>query len=139
MATGDESQFRYQFKGGRVVVIGSKNVTAPGPGVAAYSVSKAALNQLIRVTALEWGRDRIRLNTLHPNAVFDTGIWTEEVLTARAKHYGLSIEDYKTNNLLKVEITSRDVAELAAEMCGPLFSKTTAAQLPIDGGNERVI
>jgi hypothetical protein len=51
----------------------------------------------------------------------------------------LSIEDYKTNNLLKVEITSRDVAELAAEMCGPLFSKTTAAQLPIDGGNERVI
>jgi hypothetical protein len=61
------------------------------------------------------------------------------VLTARAKHYGLSIEDYKTNNLLKVEITSRDVAELAAEMCGPLFSKTTAAQLPIDGGNERVI
>lgn len=127
------------FKGGRVVVIGSKNVTAPGPGVAAYSVSKAALNQLIRVTALEWGCDRIRLNTLHPNAVFDTGIWTEEVLTARAKHYGLSIEDYKTNNLLKVEITSRDVAELAAEMCGPLFSKTTAAQLPIDGGNERVI
>ena len=127
------------LKGGRVVVIGSKNVTAPGPGVAAYSVSKAALNQLIRVTALEWGRDRIRLNTLHPNAVFDTGIWTEEVLTARAKHYGLSIEDYKTNNLLKVEITSRDVAELAAEMCGPLFSKTTAAQLPIDGGNERVI
>jgi hypothetical protein len=61
------------------------------------------------------------------------------VLTARAKHYGLTIEDYKTNNLLKVEITSRDVAELATEMCGPLFSKTTAAQLPIDGGNERVI
>ncbi|MEB3312233.1 MAG: bifunctional aldolase/short-chain dehydrogenase [Snowella sp.] len=127
------------FNGGRVVVIGSKNVPAPGPGVGAYSVSKAALNQLIRVTALEWGRDRIRLNTLHPNAVFDTGIWTEEVLTARAKHYGLSIENYKTNNLLKVEITSRDVAELAAEMCGPLFAKTTAAQVPIDGGNERVI
>jgi hypothetical protein len=24
-------------------------------------------------------------------------------------------------------------------MCGPLFSKTTGAQVPIDGGNERVI
>lgn len=127
------------FNGGRVVAIGSKNVTAPGPGVGAYSVSKAALNQLIRVTALEWSRDRIRLNTIHPNAVFDTGIWTEEILKARSKHYGLSVEDYKTNNLLKVEITSQDVAELAAEMCGPLFSKTTAAQVPIDGGNERVI
>ena len=41
--------------------------------------------------------------------------------------------------MLKVEITSRDVAELAAEMCGPLFAKTTAAGVPIDGGNDRVI
>ncbi|HSS49752.1 MAG TPA: bifunctional aldolase/short-chain dehydrogenase, partial [Thermoanaerobaculia bacterium] len=39
--------------GGRVVVIGSKNVPAPGPGVAAYSASKAALQQLARVAALE--------------------------------------------------------------------------------------
>jgi rhamnose utilization protein RhaD (predicted bifunctional aldolase and dehydrogenase)/NAD(P)-dependent dehydrogenase (short-subunit alcohol dehydrogenase family) len=126
-------------RGGRVVVIGSKNVPAPGPGAAAYSASKAALNQLARVAALEWGVDNIRINSLHPNAVFDTGIWTDEVLQARAKHYGLTVEQYKKNNVLKTEITSRDVAELAAEMCGPLFAKTTAAQVPVDGGNERVI
>ena len=125
--------------GGRVVAIGSKNVPAPGPAAAAYSASKAALTQLMRVAALEWSSDRIRVNTLHPNAVFDTGIWTEEVLTSRAKHYGLTIEEYKTNNLLKVEVTSHHVAELAAEMCGNLFACTTAAQLPIDGGNDRVI
>jgi NAD(P)-dependent dehydrogenase (short-subunit alcohol dehydrogenase family) len=125
--------------GGRVVVIGSKNVPAPGPGAAAYSASKAALNQLARVAALEWGADNIRINSLHPNAVFDTGIWTEEVLAARAKHYGLTVEQYKKNNVLKTEVTSRDVAELAAEMCGPLFARTTAAQVPVDGGNERVI
>ncbi|MEK7262417.1 MAG: bifunctional aldolase/short-chain dehydrogenase, partial [Pseudomonadota bacterium] len=126
-------------KGGRVVIIGSKNVPAPGPGAAAYSASKAALNQLARVAALEWGGDNIRINSLHPNAVFDTGIWTDTVLKARAKHYGLTVEQYKKNNVLKVEVTSRDVAELAAEMCGPLFAKTTAAQVPVDGGNERVI
>ncbi|MBI3546891.1 MAG: bifunctional aldolase/short-chain dehydrogenase, partial [Gammaproteobacteria bacterium] len=126
-------------RAGRVVVIGSKNVPAPGPGAAAYSASKAALNQLARVAALEWGADHIRINSLHPNAVFDTGIWTDEVLAARAKHYGLSVEQYKKNNVLKVEVTSRDVAELAAEMCGPLFAKTTGAQVPVDGGNERVI
>ncbi len=124
---------------GRVVVIGSKNVPAPGYGAAAYSASKAALNQLARVAALEWGQDNIRINSLHPNAVFDTGIWSEEILQSRAQHYGMSVEAYKTNNLLKVEITSKDVAELAAEMCGTLFAKTTGAQLPIDGGNERVI
>jgi rhamnose utilization protein RhaD (predicted bifunctional aldolase and dehydrogenase)/NAD(P)-dependent dehydrogenase (short-subunit alcohol dehydrogenase family) len=124
---------------GRVVIIGSKNVSAPGPGAAAYSASKAALNQLMRVLAMEWGSDGIRLNTLHPNAVFDTGIWTDEVLESRAKYYGLTVEEYKTNNVLGVEVNSADVAELAAEMCGALFAKTTAAQVPIDGGNDRVI
>ncbi|EAZ89937.1 bifunctional aldolase/short-chain dehydrogenase [Crocosphaera chwakensis] len=125
--------------GGRMVVIGSKNVPAPGPGAAAYSASKAALNQLTRVAALEWGKDKIRINSIHPNGVFDTGIWTEEVLETRAKNYGLTIEEYKTNNVLKVEVTSHDVAELAANMCDRLFEKTTAAQVPLDGGNERVI
>lgn len=125
--------------GGRVVIIGSKNVPAPGPGVAAYSVSKAAVNQLARVAALEWGVDGIRINSIHPNMVFDTGIWTPEVLESRARHYGMTVGQYRTNNVLRVEVVTRDVAELAAEMCGPLFAKTTAAQVPVDGGNERVI
>src|SRR5690348_2158735 len=124
---------------GRVAIIGSKNVPAPGPGAAAYSASKAALTQLARVAALEWGGDGIRVNVLHPNAVFDTGIWTEDVLRSRAANYGLSVAEYKTSNVLHVEVTSRDVAELAAEICGPTFAKTTGAQIPIDGGNERVI
>jgi rhamnose utilization protein RhaD (predicted bifunctional aldolase and dehydrogenase)/NAD(P)-dependent dehydrogenase (short-subunit alcohol dehydrogenase family) len=130
---------KFAPRGGRVVVVGSKNVPAPGPGAAAYSASKAALNQLARVAALEWGADNIRINSLHPNAVFDTGLWTPEVLAARAQHYGLSVEAYKTNNLLKVEVKSSDVAELAAELLGTLFAKTTGAQIPVDGGNDRVI
>ncbi|HXZ96672.1 MAG TPA: SDR family NAD(P)-dependent oxidoreductase, partial [Burkholderiales bacterium] len=126
-------------KGGRAVVIGSKNVPAPGPGAAAYSASKAALSQLARVAALEWGAEGMRINIIHPNAVFDTAIWSEAVLASRAAQYGLSVEQYKKNNILRTEVNSRDVAELAAEMCGPLFAKTTAAQVPVDGGNERVI
>ena len=127
------------LRGGRMVIIGSKNVPAPGPGAAAYSASKAALNQLARVAALEWGADGIRVNSVHPNAVFDTGLWTEEVLASRAQYYGLSVDAYKKNNVLGVEVSSRDVAELAAEMCGPLFAKTTGSQVPVDGGNDRVI
>jgi len=126
-------------RGGRVVVVGSKNVPAPGPGAAAYSASKAALNQLARIAALEWGADGIRVNSLHPNQVFDTALWTDAVLAERARRYGLTVEQYKTNNVLHTEVTSRDVAELAAEMCGLLFAKTTGAQVPVDGGNERVI
>ena len=126
-------------QGGRVVVIGSKNVPAPGPGAAAYSASKAALTQLARVAALEWGKDGIRVNVLHPNAVFDTGLWDEEKIAARAAAYGLDVDSYRRHNVLGVEVGSRDVAELAAELCGPLFAKTTGAQIPVDGGNERVI
>src|SRR5579859_3393709 len=126
-------------RGGRVVVVGSKNVPAPGPGAAAYSASKAALTQLARVAALEWGGDGIRVNVVHPNQVFDTAIWTEEVLRSRAAQYGLSVEAYRRNNVLRVEVSSRDVAEVVAELCGPIFARTTGAQIPVDGGNERVI
>ena len=134
-----EPYLKLALNGGRVVIIGSKNVPAPGPGAGAYSASKAALNQLMRVAALEWGKDNIRINTLHPNAVFDTALWTDEILQARADSYGMTVEEYKKRNIMKVEVTSHDVAELSAEMCGPLFAKTTAAQVPVDGGDERVI
>ena len=124
---------------GRVAIVGSRNVPAPGPGAAGYSASKAALTQLARVAALEWGKDGIRVNIVNPDRVFDTGIWTEDVLRARAEYYGMTVEQYKKKNVLRVEITSHDVGELVAEICGPLFAKTTGAQVPIDGGSERVI
>ena len=125
--------------GGRVVVVGSKNVPAPGPAAAAYSASKSAVTQLARVAALEWGKDGIRVNVVHPNAVFDTGLWTDEVLEGRARHYGMSVDEYRRNNVLGVEVTSRDVAEVVCALCGPTFSHTTGAQVPVDGGNDRVI
>jgi len=122
-----------------VAVIGSKNVPAPGRGVASYSASKAALQQLARVAALEWAADGIRVNTVHPNAVFDTALWNEERIAARAAAYGLTPDAYRRSNLLGVEVRSRDVAEVAVELCCPLFSRTTGAQIPVDGGTERVV
>ena len=126
-------------RGGRVVVIGSKNVPAPGPGVAGYSASKAALTQLARVAALEWGADGIRVNVIHPNAVFDTGAWPDDVVAQRAASYGVTVEQYRTNNVLGTEVTAADVARLCVAMCGPAFAKTTGAPVPVDGGNDRVI
>ncbi|MFQ5643333.1 MAG: bifunctional aldolase/short-chain dehydrogenase [Thiogranum sp.] len=122
-----------------VVFIASKNVPAPGPGASSYSVAKAGMTQLARVAALELAGDGIRVNTLHPDAVFDTAIWTDEVLEKRASHYGLSVQEYKTKNLLKTEVRSTDVAGLVCALAGPLFARTTGAQIPVDGGNDRVI
>jgi len=125
--------------GGRVVVIGSKNVAAPGRSAAAYSASKAALTQLSRVAALEWADDEIRVNLVHPDAVFDTGLWTPKLLAERAGQHGVDVETYKRRNLLRTEITSEDVARAVVALCDDTFRVTTGAQIPIDGGNERVV
>lgn len=125
-------------RGGRVVLISTKNVAAPGPGVAAYSSSKAAASQLARIAALEWATDGIRVNQVEPDAVFDTSIWTPELLNARAANYGLSVEEYKARNLLQVEVTSAAVAEAVLVFCEKL-PVTTGAHLSVDGGNDRVI
>lgn len=125
--------------GGRVVLVGTKNVAAPGPGASAYSASKTAASQLARVAALEWAGDNIRVNTVNPDAVFDTGLWTPELLAERAAKYSMTVDEYKRRNLLGAEITSDDVARAVVELCTDAFGRTTGAQLPIDGGNERVI
>ncbi|MDX2377844.1 SDR family oxidoreductase [Microbacterium sp. LRZ72] len=125
-------------RGGRVVLVSTKNVAAPGPGVGAYSASKAAAAQLARVAALEWAPDGIRVNQVEPDAVFDTAIWTDELLEARAAHYGLSVEEYRTRNLLRIEVRSAMVADAVAAFCEALPA-TTGAHLSVDGGNERVI
>jgi rhamnose utilization protein RhaD (predicted bifunctional aldolase and dehydrogenase)/NAD(P)-dependent dehydrogenase (short-subunit alcohol dehydrogenase family) len=122
-----------------VVIVGSRNVPAPGPGQAAYSASKAGLTQLARVAALELAPDGIRVNIIHPHAVFDTGVWSPEVIAERAAAYGMSIAEYKKNNLLGVQIRAHDVALAVAALIGPAFRCTTGAQIPIDGGNDRVI
>lgn len=125
-------------RGGRLVLVSTKNVAAPGPGVAAYSASKAAAAQLARVLALEWAPDGIRVNQVEPDAVFDTSIWTPELLAARAAEYGLTIEAYRTRNLLGAEVTSAAVAEAVGVFC-EMLPVTTGAHLSVDGGNDRVI
>ena len=122
-----------------IVIIASKNVPAPGPGAAAYSSAKAALTQLARVAALELGGDGIRVNAIHPNAVYYTAIWTDEVLASRAAHYDMTVEQYKTSNVLGTEVRSEDVARSVMLLAGTQLSKTTGAQLAVDGGNDRVI
>lgn len=123
----------------QIIVIGSRNVAAPGPGAAAYSASKAALVQLARVAALELAPEGIRVNILHPDAVFDTELWTPEALKRSADRYGITVEEYQRRNLMKTKIVSADIAEAVCALAGSAFRKTTGAQIPIDGGNDRVI
>lgn len=122
-----------------ILVVGSRNFAAPGAGAAAYSVSKAGLTQLARVAALELAADGVRVNVVHPDAVFDTALWTEDTLARSAARYNLSVDEYKMKNLLRREIRAVDVAHLLSALASDTFAATTGAQIPIDGGNDRVI
>ena len=122
-----------------IVLLGSRNVNAPGAGAASYSCAKAALTQLCRVAALELAPEGVRVNIIHPDAVFDTELWTPEALQRSAERYGLTVDEYKTRNLMKTEILSANIGEMVSTMAGPVFGKTTGAQIPVDGGNDRII
>ena len=123
-------------RGGRIIVVSPQNLVPPGKGPAAYAAAKAALTQLVRSTAAEWGISRIRVQIVHPDNVFDTAIWTPEVLEQRAKCRGMTVDEYRRANSLRIEISSQDVAELVVTLCGSAFSKTTGAQIAIDGGSD---
>ncbi|MGB1142510.1 MAG: SDR family oxidoreductase, partial [Halioglobus sp.] len=122
-----------------ILIVGSRNYAAPGAGAAAYSVSKAGITQLARVAALELAPDGVRVNVVHPDAVFDTALWTDEALERSAQRYNVSVEQYKTKNLLGREIESTQVGALLSTIASDLFKATTGAQIPIDGGSDRVI
>ena len=109
-----------------IIIIASKNVPAPGPGAGAYSVAKAGLTQLGRVAALELGDKGIRVNMVHPNQVFDTAIWTKEVLEKRARHYGQTVEQYKTSNILHTKLLQKTWRIWFAPWPGLLLPKLPA-------------
>jgi NAD(P)-dependent dehydrogenase (short-subunit alcohol dehydrogenase family) len=67
--------------GGSVINISSIAGLTPDPGLGMYSVSKAALNMLTKVTAKEWGADNIRVNSICPGLIktkFSEALWQNE-------------------------------------------------------------
>ena len=122
-----------------VIFIGTRNVGAPGLGAGTYTIAKSGLTQMARLAALELAPYQIRVNIVHPDCVYETAVWTEKILKNRAKEYGISVKKYKSRNLLKKPVHSRDVAEIVSFLASNHSKKITGAQIPVDGGNDRII
>jgi len=73
-----------------------------------------------------------------PDAVYDTGLWTPELLAARAKAYNLSVEQYRKKNLLRPKFRPR-MSPSSPPKCAGRFSPRPRRPVPVDGGNERVV
>jgi NAD(P)-dependent dehydrogenase (short-subunit alcohol dehydrogenase family) len=116
---------------GNIVNISSVTGLRSFPGVLAYCVSKAALDQLTRCAALELAAKGVRVNAVNPGVV----------VTEIHKRGGMSEEDYsaflehskQTHPLGRVGQPD-EIAELVFFLASKQASWITGATYSIDGG-----
>lgn len=130
---------RKQNIGGDIVNIVSKNSVVAGPNNAGYGSAKAAQAHLTRLMAAEVGSDKIRVNTVNPDAVIaDSNIWAGGWAEGRAKAYGITVEElpayYAKRTLLNEAILPEDIANACFAFVGGLLGKSTGNVLNVDGG-----
>jgi NAD(P)-dependent dehydrogenase (short-subunit alcohol dehydrogenase family) len=130
---------RKQGMGGDIINVVSKNAIVAGPNNAGYGSAKAAQAHLTRLLAAELGPDKIRVNTVNPDAVItDSNIWSGGWAEGRAKAYGITVEElpayYAKRTLLNETILPEDIANACFAFTGGLLNKSTGNTLNVDGG-----
>lgn len=130
---------RKQGFGGDLVNIVSKNAVVAGPNNPGYGSAKAAQAHLTRLMAAELGPDKIRVNTVNPDAVIsDSNIWSGGWAEGRAKAYGVTVAElpayYAKRTLLNEIILPDDIANACFAFVGGLLNKSTGNALNVDGG-----
>ena len=122
-----------QGTGGALLFNVSKQALNPGPNFGPYGLPKAALLQLMKQYALEYGADGIRSNAVNADRV-RTNLMSDDLMEQRAAARGLTVAEYlKDGNLLKREVKADDVAQALVQLAKA--RKTTAATVTVDGGN----
>jgi NAD(P)-dependent dehydrogenase (short-subunit alcohol dehydrogenase family) len=116
---------------GNIVNVSSVTGLRAFPGVLAYCVSKAGLDQLTRCAALELASQGVRVNAVNPGVVVTEihkrGGMTEE-------QYDGFLEHSKTTHPLGRVGKAEEVAELISFLASDRASWITGATYSIDGG-----
>jgi NAD(P)-dependent dehydrogenase (short-subunit alcohol dehydrogenase family) len=129
-----------QGVGGSLVFVASKNAMAAGKNAGAYSSAKAAELHLARCLAEEGGPERIRVNTVNPDAVLQgSRIWGSSWRETRAAAYGIEPDDledyYRERNVLKLNVLPENIAEAVLHFASETrSSRSTGNVLNVDGG-----
>jgi len=113
--------------GGSVINISSIEGITPGHGLGLYSVSKAALIQLTKVMAREWGQAKIRVNAICPGLV-ETKF--SEALTSNEK----IMKVVMLKQALPMVAQPSDIAGLALYLAAPASQFVTGSVITADGG-----
>lgn len=114
---------------GSIVNISSVHAVATSLGVAAYTTSKGALSALTRVMALEFAKDKIRVNAVLPGAI-DT-----DMLKDGLKRNNITKENFVAKHPAGRIGVPRDIAEMIYFLADNEKSGfITGQEFIIDGG-----
>ncbi len=119
---------------GRIVNISSVNGQRAFPGVLAYNVSKAAVDQLTRCAALELAPDGVRVNAVNPGVVV-TQLHRRGGMEAEA--YEAFLEHSKTTHPLGRVGQPRDIAEAVLFLASDASDWITGETICVDGGRHQ--
>jgi NAD(P)-dependent dehydrogenase (short-subunit alcohol dehydrogenase family) len=117
--------------GGNIVNVSSVTGLRSFPGVLAYCVSKAALDQLTRCAALELAPRGVRINAVNPGVVV-SGLHRSGGMAEDA--YAKFLEHSKTTHPLGRVGEPAEVADLIYFLASDRAGWITGATVSIDGG-----
>jgi NAD(P)-dependent dehydrogenase (short-subunit alcohol dehydrogenase family) len=113
--------------GGSIINTGSSYGIRCEPGFLAYASSKESIRTLTRTAAKEWGKHKIRVNTILPSALTPKSIWY------------LKQSNTYDSELAKVALgkfgTPEDIAPTALYLASDESNFITGQTIGVDGGS----
>jgi NAD(P)-dependent dehydrogenase (short-subunit alcohol dehydrogenase family) len=117
----------YMREGGSIVLFSSIRSLTVEPGQGPYAATKAALVQLARTAAAEYGKQGIRVNVIAPGVV-------DTPLTQQIKKDPEWYRAYVEKTILKRWADPREIASVAVFLSMPASSYITGSVIYVDGG-----
>ena len=124
--------------GGSIINIGSTSSFMGTPLRSAYTASKWGLIGLTKTWAMEYGKDKIRVNTICPTSV--SGERIEGVIERDAEYRKIDPEKirqaYLDQTSLKTFIDSEEIVGMVVYLLSPLAKNISGQMMVIDGHTE---
>lgn len=115
-------------KSGLILATSSIYGLTAGRGRAAYTATKAAVANLVRTLAIEWGPSGVRVNAISPGYV------ETDMVLSLVQRGTLNMDKMKARTPLPRLGRPQDIAAMACFLGSPGASWINGAVIPVDGG-----